>query len=112
MHRFRDMYACRMTVMSARRRRPRVGNGSARLLSDVLVQQQRLADVFDFGDGALEVECLGKDNLEDLDERGQPLVQARLAVAEYLLDVDAVAGAREDERRPHGLGKPARLGSG
>jgi hypothetical protein len=33
---------------------------------DVLVQEQWLADVFDFGDGAFEVECLGQNNLEDL----------------------------------------------
>ena len=34
-----------------------------------LVQQQGLADILDLGDGALEVKGLGKDNLEDLDER-------------------------------------------
>jgi hypothetical protein len=31
-----------------------------------LVEEERLADVFNFGDGALEVEGLGEDDFEDL----------------------------------------------
>jgi len=34
--------------------------------NDGLVEQERFADVFDFGDGAFEVECFGEDDLEDL----------------------------------------------
>ena len=31
-----------------------------------LVEEERLADVFNLGDGALEVEGLGEDDFEDL----------------------------------------------
>lgn len=36
--------------------------------SNGLVQEEWLADIFDFGNGALEVKRLGQDNLEDLED--------------------------------------------
>ena len=50
-----------------------------------LIQQQRLADILDLGDGAFQVKSFRQDDLEDL------------------LDVDAVARAAEDEARAHGF---------
>lgn len=44
-----------MHIVSVRRR-----------FSDVFVQQQRLANIFDLGNGTLEVKCLGQDDFEDL----------------------------------------------
>lgn len=32
-----------------------------------MVEKERLPNVFYFRDGALEVECFGKDNLKDLE---------------------------------------------
>lgn len=74
--------------------------------SDGLVEEERLADVFDFGNGAFQVECLGQDNLENLrlvSTAAACYVPCGLA---YLLHIDAMAGAGEDEGSPHGLGKP------
>lgn len=48
------------------RTRARTTGWRGRLKSAGLIQEQRLSYVLDFGDGALEVEGLGKDNLEDL----------------------------------------------
>ncbi len=41
-------------------------NSSVVALDDGLVEEERFADVFDFGDGAFEVEGFGEDDLEDL----------------------------------------------
>lgn len=39
---------------------------SRRECLDGLIEQKRLSNVFDFGNGALEVECFRQDDLEDL----------------------------------------------
>jgi hypothetical protein len=76
-----------------------------------LINEERFADVCDFGDGALEVESLGEYDLEDLrymlelihdKDKQNPMTD--------LLHVDAVARAAEDQRGAHGLCETAGLG--
>lgn len=56
-----------------------------------MVQQERLADGLDLGDGAFQVEGFAEDDLEDL------------------LHVDAMAGAAEDQAGAHGFGESSGL---
>lgn len=70
-----------------------IAGGFPRLSASInrLIQEQRFADILDFGDGAFQVECFGQDNLKNL------------------LHVDAVAGAAEDEAGAHSFGEPSSL---
>jgi hypothetical protein len=45
-------------------------------LTDGLVEEEGLADVFDLGDGAFEVEGFGEDDFEDLGEVRVVLVRS------------------------------------
>lgn len=75
---------------------------------DGLVEEERLSDVLYLGDCALEIECLGQDDLEDLGlvSRG---VWSMDGWELYLLHVDAVTCAAEDEAGFHGSRKPLGL---
>ncbi len=78
-----------------------------------MVEEERFADVFDFGDCAFEVEGFGEDDLEDLAGHMCQSKVGRLGGAEiYLLDVDAMAGTAEDEAGTHGFCKAASLPDG
>lgn len=66
---------------------------------DGLVEEKRLSNVFDLGDRALEVERLGEDDLEDLQDVS--LCMKIEVVFAYLLHVDAVTCAAEDETGLH-----------
>lgn len=73
--------------------------------SNGLVQKEWLADIFDFGNGTLEVKRLGQDNLEDL-EKGQPHVPTSVGYSiTNLLYVNAVTRTRENQGSSHGFGK-------
>jgi hypothetical protein len=51
-------------------------HGKVETLADGLVEEEGLADVFDLGDCAFEVEGFGEDDFEDLGwERGVVLVE-------------------------------------
>lgn len=89
-----------------------------------MVEEERLSDVFDFRDGALQVEGFGKDDFEDLGEmwlelhahvngnkrrRDQKKRQAERNMS-YFLYVDAVTSTTEDETSSHRFGKASGLG--
>ena len=51
-------------------------NGVTVCRSNGLIEKEWLADIFDFGNGTLEVKRLGQDNLEDLG-KCQPYIASR-----------------------------------
>ena len=79
-----------------------------------MVEQEGLADVFDFGNGAFEVEGFGEDDFEDL--VGGVWISMMLGCYrgesdDYLLDIDTVTCAAEDETCSHCFGESASLRS-
>lgn len=83
------------------------------LLTDRLVQEQRLADVLNLRDGAAQIEGFGEDDFEYLGAGGW-LAMPEACVKEvrggrHLLHVDAVAGAAEDEACLHCFGEASGL---
>lgn len=79
----------------------------------MLVQQERLASVFNFLNGASKVEGLGEDDFEDLVAVSRRKdIFYRYGVEgwkKYLLHVDAVRCAAKDETGFHRLGEAAGL---
>jgi len=69
-----------------------------------LVQQQRLPNVFNLRNCTFEVECLTQDDFEDLHQLVHTLSVHSRALVSYLLDVDTMAGAAEDQASPHSFG--------
>lgn len=83
-------------------------------LTDGLVQQQWLANVFNLGDCAFEVEGFGEDDFEDLLWVGISMCVrrwwgGRWNYRGYFLDVDAVACTAEDEACSHSFCESAGL---
>lgn len=74
-----------------------------------LVEQQWLADVLDFWNGAFEVECFGENDLENLESMSAQSEMEGQEDGFYLLHIDAVTGAAEDEAGSHSFGKAAGL---
>jgi hypothetical protein len=74
-----------------------------------LVEEQRFAYILNLGYRTLEVEGLGEHNLEDLGRVSAEAGEVNLGET-YLLHVDTMAGARKDQRCPHGLGESSCLG--
>jgi hypothetical protein len=66
---------------------------------DGLVEEERLSNILYLGDCALEVKRFGKNDLENLWTIS--FCMAIKAEAAYLLDIDAVACAAEDEAGFH-----------
>lgn len=93
----------------------RVSNRSSvsRYSSDGLIEKKRLADILDLGYRASQIERLGQNNLEDLEERYVSKLLRETGRMSgpmtNLLDVDAVTGAGEDQASLHGLGEALSL---
>lgn len=76
--------------------------------SHVAVEQQRLTDIFNLRNGTLQIKRFAQDDLEDL-LCWSVIAQDRRTVWSWicdLLDVDAMAGAAEDQACSHGLREP------
>lgn len=76
-----------------------------------MVEQERFADVFNFGNRALEVEGFGKDDFEDLESSwvSREVKTGIRGLGYYLLHIDAMASTAEDETRSHGFCEAACL---
>ena len=75
----------------------------------MLVDQKGFTSIFDFGDGAFEVEGFREDDLEDLYRRVSIRIVGVLGKILYLLHVDTVACAAEDQTCPHRFGEAPSL---
>lgn len=78
------------------------------ILYNRLIQKEWLAYIFDFGDGAFQVKCLGQYDLEDLSWSARK-EKDQTSWCSDLLNIDAVASAAEYQTCSHGFRKPSCL---
>lgn len=74
-------------------------------LPSMLVQQQRFTCVLNLGDGATKVKGFREDNLKDLSRYVLMVDRAGAKGITYLLHVDTVRCAAEDQTSLHGFGE-------